>query len=109
MQGFRAGQEGDEDLQGTQDTRSLPQEIQAKGLLFLENWSVTHHLLSLVDLPIEGFDLTEHVANPDLPAEYFNPHSMDIEGKRVIYDLIGISNHFGSTGGGHYTAYCKYL
>jgi len=27
----------------------------------------------------------------------------------MIYDLIGVSNHFGSTGGGHYTAYCKYL
>lgn len=62
----------------------------------------------MVDFPIESFDLTDHVANPDLPAEYFNPHTMEIEGKRVIYDLIGISNHFGSTGGGHYTAYCKY-
>lgn len=61
----------------------------------------------MVDFPIESFDLTDHVANPDLPAEYFNPHTMEIEGKRVIYDLIGISNHFGSTGGGHYTAYCK--
>lgn len=27
----------------------------------------------------------------------------------MIYDLIGVSNHFGSTGGGHYTAYCKYF
>lgn len=33
---------------------------------------------------------------------------MKDESGKVLYDLIGISNHFGSTGGGHYTAYCKY-
>ena len=61
-----------------------------------------------MDFPVEGLDLTEHVANPDLPEEYFKSEtSMEIEGSRVIYDLIAISNHFGSTGGGHYTAYCK--
>jgi len=26
--------------------------------------------------------------------------------KRFIYDLYGVSNHFGSMNGGHYTAYC---
>jgi ubiquitin C-terminal hydrolase len=31
---------------------------------------------------------------------------MEIEGP-LLYDLVGISNHFGSTGGGHYTAFCK--
>lgn len=30
-------------------------------------------------------------------------------GTKIIYDLIGVSNHMGSTGGGHYTAYCKYF
>ena len=25
----------------------------------------------------------------------------------LIYDLYGVVNHFGSMGGGHYTAYCK--
>ena len=25
----------------------------------------------------------------------------------VFYDLIGVSNHFGSLNGGHYTASCK--
>lgn len=24
----------------------------------------------------------------------------------LLYDLFAISNHFGSTGGGHYTAFC---
>ena len=27
--------------------------------------------------------------------------------KRYIYDLYGVSNHFGSMNGGHYTAFCK--
>lgn len=27
----------------------------------------------------------------------------------MIYDLFAISNHYGSLGGGHYTAYCKYI
>jgi ubiquitin C-terminal hydrolase len=34
---------------------------------------------------------------------------MKDEGEKVIYDLIGVSNHMGSTGGGHYTAYCRYF
>ena len=62
----------------------------------------------MVDFPVEGLDLTEYLVNNDLPEDYFKAEtSMEVEGERVIYDLIGISNHFGSTGGGHYTAYCK--
>ena len=29
------------------------------------------------------------------------------EPEPVLYDLIGVSNHFGSLNGGHYTASCK--
>jgi ubiquitin carboxyl-terminal hydrolase 4/11/15 len=25
----------------------------------------------------------------------------------VIYDLYGVVNHYGTMGGGHYTAYCQ--
>lgn len=28
------------------------------------------------------------------------------EGKNIYYDLYGISNHYGSLNGGHYTAFC---
>jgi ubiquitin C-terminal hydrolase len=28
-------------------------------------------------------------------------------GGKVIYDLYAVSNHFGSLGGGHYTAFAK--
>lgn len=63
----------------------------------------------LIDCPVNGLDLTSCVANPQLPEEYFAPTRTVQEGEedKVLYDLIGISNHFGSTGGGHYTAYCK--
>ena len=27
--------------------------------------------------------------------------------KVFVYDLYAISNHYGSMGGGHYTAYCR--
>ena len=26
---------------------------------------------------------------------------------KLVYDLYGVSNHFGSISGGHYTAYAK--
>ena len=26
----------------------------------------------------------------------------------LIYDAFAVSNHYGGTGGGHYTAYCKH-
>lgn len=29
------------------------------------------------------------------------------DGQTYIYDLFGISNHYGGLGGGHYTAYAK--
>ena len=28
-------------------------------------------------------------------------------GKTFVYDLFGISNHYGGLGGGHYTAFAK--
>lgn len=46
-----------------------------------------------VDFQIEGLKLDPYVLEkaPD--------------GEEYIYDLFGVSNHFGGTGGGHYTAY----
>lgn len=40
--------------------------------------------------PLEGFDMS--------------PYSLGSQG---IYDLYAVSNHYGSLGGGHYTAYGK--
>lgn len=50
---------------------------------------------AFVDFPIEGLDMRPYVKN------------LANEEKPVYYDLIGVSNHFGSLNGGHYTASCK--
>ena len=46
-----------------------------------------------VEFPINNLDLKNYVIGPD------KDHSK--------YDLFGVSQHYGSTGGGHYTAVCK--
>jgi hypothetical protein len=48
-------------------------------------------LQTLVTYPLKGLDLTNHIIGPRTPAP--------------IYDLYAVSNHYGSLGGGHYTAY----
>jgi len=45
-----------------------------------------------VDFPIEGLDLAPYIKR-------------NIDGEEYIYDLFGVSNHYGGCGGGHYTAY----
>jgi len=49
---------------------------------------------NLIDFPIDNLDLTEFVIGPKpVPP---------------IYDLYAVSNHFGSMGGGHYTAFARH-
>ena len=35
------------------------------------------------------------------------PYSGNHLQQPIIYDLYGVVNHYGTMGGGHYTAYCK--
>jgi hypothetical protein len=46
-------------------------------------------------LSIAGLDISNYVKG--------SQHKMP---KTLVYDLSGVSNHIGGTGGGHYTAYC---
>lgn len=48
----------------------------------------------LVDFPIEGLDLSSRVIENQ-------------EGKKEIYDLFAVDDHWGGLGGGHYTAHAK--
>lgn len=50
----------------------------------------------LVDFPTNGLDIAPYI-------------KMDYKaaGVQPVYDLYGVSNHFGSLNGGHYTAYGK--
>ena len=60
-----------------------------------------------MDFPVNGLDISNFVINPELPEEYFTEKMVAEEKNPVFYDLVGITNHFGGTGGGHYTAYAK--
>jgi len=51
-------------------------------------------LETFVNYPTTGLDLSRHLLVPNANNE--NP---------PIYDLYAVSNHYGSMGGGHYTAY----
>ena len=46
-----------------------------------------------IDFPIENFNMKDLIIGPD------KDHS--------VYDLFAVSQHYGSTGSGHYTATCK--
>lgn len=48
----------------------------------------------LIDCPVEGLDLSNRVGLKE-------------EGQSLIYDLLGVDNHYGGLGGGHYTAYVR--
>jgi len=51
---------------------------------------------SLVDFPLEGLDLSEHL--DEGPVE---------GGPEPVYDLFAVCNHVGSLAGGHYTALAR--
>ncbi len=46
-----------------------------------------------IDYPLEGLNLSEYIVGDDK--------------NQAIYDLVGISQHFGSLSSGHYTALCR--
>ncbi|XXQ37928.1 Ubiquitin carboxyl-terminal hydrolase [Plasmodiophora brassicae] len=52
-------------------------------------------ITTMVDFPMTGLTLDDWTPNPAM--------------KGRQYDLFAVSNHFGSLGGGHYTAYVKNL
>lgn len=69
---------------------------------FSHNRSVmfgSRKLSDFVDFPVNNLNLTDFVAQTRSEPE--------MAGKKFVYDLYAVSNHFGSLGGGHYTAYAK--
>jgi ubiquitin carboxyl-terminal hydrolase 4/11/15 len=60
------------------------------------NYISRDKLDTFVDFPIEGLDLSRHVLGP-----------LEDPEQPPIYDLIAVSNHYGSLGGGHYTAFAR--
>ena len=60
--------------------------FQHSGYYFIKNGE-------LIDFPLEELDMGKYISGPD--KDYSK------------YDLFAVSQHYGSTGGGHYTAICK--
>ena len=74
--------------------RSLPNVL----IIHLKRFSYSRlhrdKLDILVEFPIKSLDMTSYVLHNSNNETY-------------IYNLIGVANHFGGLGGGHYTAYAK--
>lgn len=51
---------------------------------------------TVVDFPLEGLDMTPFVLS-----------KVQKNSGKLVYDCYGVSNHFGSVGFGHYTAFGK--
>jgi ubiquitin carboxyl-terminal hydrolase 4/11/15 len=51
---------------------------------------------SFVNFPVHDLDMSEWIVNEN-------------DKQNAVYDLFAVSNHYGSLGGGHYTAYAKHL
>lgn len=77
------------------DIWSLPKVliIHLKRFSFSRSWR--DKIDTLVEFPVDGLDMSKYVLNPEQKKT------------KQIYNLIGVANHFGGLGGGHYTAYAK--
>lgn len=78
------------------DIWSLPKVliIHLKRFSFSRSWR--DKIDTLVEFPIDNLDMSKYVLNP-----------IQKKKKQLNYNLIGVANHFGGLGGGHYTAYAK--
>ena len=76
------------------DIWSLPKVliIHLKRFSFSRSWR--DKIDTLVEFPVENLDMSNYVHNPE-------------QKKNARYNLIGVANHFGGLGGGHYTAFAK--
>lgn len=78
------------------DIWSLPKVliIHLKRFSFSRSWR--DKIDTLVEFPVENLDMSSYVHNPEQKKQ-----------GKLCYNLIGVANHFGGLGGGHYTAYAR--
>ncbi|EPS70953.1 ubiquitin carboxyl-terminal hydrolase, partial [Genlisea aurea] len=75
----------------------LPEVLVIHLKRFSYSRSMKHKLDTFVNFPIHDLDLTKYVANNKNDARH------------QIYELYALTNHYGSMGSGHYTAYIKVM
>lgn len=78
------------------DIWSLPKVliIHLKRFSFSRSWR--DKIDTLVEFPVDNLDMSKYVLDPSQKKK-----------SKLIYNLIGVANHFGGLGGGHYNAYAK--
>ena len=59
-----------------------------------------------IDFPINGLDLTQHVTIERHKSKSESSSSVG-EKKPLLYDLIAVTNHYGTMHFGHYDAFAK--
>lgn len=63
---------------------------------------------TLVEFPLEGFDMKTHTAYDPSECSGSNYRTELVDEQTPnIYDLFGVTNHYGRMGYGHYTAYAR--
>jgi ubiquitin carboxyl-terminal hydrolase 4/11/15 len=69
-------------------------------IIHLKRFRKSHHSLlsgykkneTFIDFPLENLDLSEYTKGNN---------------EKAVYNLFGVSNHYGGLSGGHYTAFCR--
>jgi len=75
------------------DLWSLPEVLVIHLKRFSYNRYWRDKIDTIIEFPVKNLDMTPYVIN--------SAHG------QAVYDLIGVSNHYGGMGGGHYTAYAQ--
>eukprot|EP01017_Pseudomicrothorax_dubius_P011936 TRINITY_DN14625_c0_g2_i1.p1 TRINITY_DN14625_c0_g2~~TRINITY_DN14625_c0_g2_i1.p1 ORF type:complete len:248 (+),score=54.99 TRINITY_DN14625_c0_g2_i1:63-806(+) len=74
---------------------------------FRGGWGFLGHSKVEIELefPLKGLDMTEFVTNHEEPDAFRRGESRERRGP-LLYDLVAVTNHYGTMEGGHYTAFC---
>ena len=59
-----------------------------------------------VEFPLSGLNMSPFLSGPFLPPP---APTTTADSDRPLFDLYATVNHYGSVGGGHYTAFCRHM
>ncbi|KAH9513173.1 Ubiquitin carboxyl-terminal hydrolase 31 [Bulinus truncatus] len=79
---------------------SLPDILVLHLKRFKQSGQRRSKLMTLVEFPVDNLDMSGHLSHR-------MTHGAPLRRDEYMYDLLGVSNHYGNMMGGHYTAYCR--